>query len=198
MATNAATCSCTRSGSAPGSSGRSFCRITSIGWVRASHAGVARARSNAASISELRMPNGAQPSPSSTARRSEREVRPPTHIGTSACSRARIDDEAGELVVRARDTRAPVATDAARSARIASSARAPRSSNGACSRSNSSRSDPTPTPRIRRPSDDDVERAVPLRDRERVVISQHQRRACASLIVSVTAARYPKIASGSQ
>ena len=49
-------------------------------------------------------------------------------------------------------TRAPVATSAARSARIASSARAPRSSNGARSRSNSSRSDPTPTPRIRRPS----------------------------------------------
>ncbi len=45
-----------------------------------------RARASIASISAVRSPNGAQPSPSSTARRSERNVRPPTHIGTCACT----------------------------------------------------------------------------------------------------------------
>ena len=58
---------------------------------------VSRARASMSPSSFVRSPNGTQPSPSSTARRSERAVRPPTQIGTRGC-RARIDDEPCEVV----------------------------------------------------------------------------------------------------
>ena len=103
--------------------------------------GVVRPRSGRASRRTVR-PNGAQPSPSSTARRSDRAVRPPIQIGTSASARRAGRPRTPRTRSACRGTTARARPKDARSARIASSARAPRSSNGAPSSSNSSRERP--------------------------------------------------------
>ena len=88
--------------------------------------------------------------------------------------RARVDEEAVEVVVVAVVLGLAVATARRGSARIASSARAPRSANGAPSSSNSSLQRADADAEDHAAAGDDVERAVALGDRERVVVAEHE------------------------
>ena len=141
-------------------------------------------------------PNGAQPSASSTARRSDRCVRPPIHNGTVCLHATRIDDH--PRVVEVLAVELGLACDrsscATRERLVAACAavverRAEQVELG-LERPHADAEDEPPV-------GDAVEGAVALGNRERVVVAEHQHvgrepDTCGDRV------RYPKVASGSQ
>ena len=100
------------------------------------------------------VPIGYQASPSRAVRRIAGPLSPPTQIGDALLHRLRLEEDVGEFGVFAAEAAGSRWSTARGSTAIVSSVTAPRSSNGSVPiASNSSLHQPTPMPKVNRPSD---------------------------------------------
>ena len=160
-------------GIARGSAGRLFCKTSSSGC------GPRRPRRGLRGLAIMAPhvlgpePEGHPPVAELHGPPQRRAVRPPIHKRHPLLAGTRVEHHVGVRVVRAVVLGALGRTGTP-AARTASSARAPRSSKGAPSRSNSSRSEPTPEPEDQPAAGHLVERAVALGDLEWVVVAEDE------------------------